>query len=227
MISVIKNANRIIAVSENTKSDIIDILNVDEDKIDIIYHGYNESKKGNKTDRLGKYILFIGRRATYKNFNTFTEAICQLLKREKDMKLICTGKPFNREEIAHLTKLGIADQTFVITTGDNKLNDLYYNALVFVFPSLYEGFGMPILEAFTNDCPVCLSNTSCFPEIAGNAGAYFDPNDHGSILDAVEKVVYNKAFADELILNGQTRLKNFKWTKTIQETLDSYNKALN
>jgi glycosyltransferase involved in cell wall biosynthesis len=113
-----------------------------------------------------------------------------------------------------------------MNADDNKLNELYSNALMFVYPSLYEGFGMPILEAFANNCPVCLSNSSCFPEIAGKAGEYFDPDNHQSILSSMEKVLYNISYAEELVQDGQNRLKMFSWSKTIQETFNSYNKAI-
>ena len=99
------------------------------------------------------------------------------MNKERDLKLICVGLPFNKDELANLKSSKILDQTRVLAVNEETLNNLYSNALVFVYPSLYEGFGMPILEAFANNCPVCLSNTSCFPEIAGDAGVYFDPND--------------------------------------------------
>jgi glycosyltransferase involved in cell wall biosynthesis len=225
MKEVIKNANRLIAISENTKKDLIDILNVNPDKIDVIYHGYSSIGPNNKTENNDRYILYVGRRGEYKNFRVFVQAISPLLKREKDLQLICAGDPFEPEEMMFLSKLGISSQTFALTIGDDRLNNLYSNASVFVFPSLYEGFGLPILEAFANSCPVCLSNTSCFPEIAGIAGAYFDPYDHDSILSAIEKVIYNKDYARTLIREGHNRLKNFSWTKTAEETLKTYNKV--
>jgi glycosyltransferase involved in cell wall biosynthesis len=224
---VIKNANRIISVSENTKKDLIDILNINSDKIDVIYHGYSNIGLNKKREGIdSKYILFVGLRNKYKNFKTFAEVISKLFAREKELKLVCVGKAFNSEELTFLSNLKILDKTIVMNPDDSKLNDLYSNALMFVYPSLYEGFGMPILEAFANNCPVCLSNTSCFPEIAGKAGAYFDPTDHESILSVIEKVLYNNDFAQELIQAGQSRLKIFSWSKTIQETFNSYKKAI-
>ena len=149
-----------------------------------------------------------------------------MLNREKDIKLICVGPPFSSGEMEILSGLGISNQSIAINVDDNSLNDLYSGALVFVYPSLYEGFGMPILEAFANNCPVCLSNTSCFPEIAGNAGVYFDPYDQESILGAITKVIYDTAYAKEIRKEGQTRLADFSWKKTAKETLISYNKAI-
>lgn len=224
--SAVKNASRIIAISENTKKDIIDILNVDPDKIDVVYHGYNTPVQTKKENNYGKYILFVGQRDLYKNFITFAEAISKLLIREKDIKLVCVGAPFTRKEMETFARFGILKQILSINVDDQTLNGLYSNALMFVFPSIYEGFGMPILEAFANNCPVCLSNTSCFPEIAGNAGNYFDPYDHQSILSTIEKVLYDNNYAKEMIIAGQNRLTSFSWQKTAIETASSYYKAI-
>lgn len=223
---VIKNANRIIAVSKNTKKDLMEIMNINSDKIDIIYHGYEKQRSGNKTDSADKYILYVGHRDRHKNFKTFALAISILFSREKELKLICVGDSFGNDEMALLAKLKIVNRTSTRKVNDNELNDLYTNALVFVYPSLYEGFGMPILEAFANNCPVCLSNASCFPEIAGEAAVYFEPESPDSILSAIERVIYNKSLAEKLVQAGQIRLKNYSWTKTAQETLNSYKRAI-
>jgi glycosyltransferase involved in cell wall biosynthesis len=228
---VIKNASRIISVSENTKRDLVEIFNVNPEKIDVIYHGFykrscNKPYTNKIIESFGKYILFVGQRILYKNFKTFAEAVSMLLKKEKGIKLVCVGTPFTSKEKQLLSKLRIGNQTIALNVDDSTLNDLYSNALVFVYPSLYEGFGMPILEAFANNCPVCLSDTSCFPEIAQNAGIFFDPYDNKSILSAIEKIIYDNNFTKELIIAGQKRLNSFSWEKAAKETISSYNKVI-
>lgn len=223
---VIRNANRIIAISENTRKDLVDILKINAEKIDVIYHGYNEIIPPPKKVNSGKYLLFVGRRGYYKNFKKLAEAASILFQREKDLFLMCVGSPFSKEEMEFLTRLEIEKRTFAMNTDSNTLNHLYSNALVFVFPSLYEGFGMPILEAFANNCPVCLSDSSSFPEVAGDAAVYFNPENSESILAAVEKVIYDPVFAEELVNTGKLRLKNFSWSKASQETLNSYRLTL-
>lgn len=223
---VIKNANRVIAISEYTKNDIIEILNVPASKIDVIYHGYNKNTKSKKTKEYTNYILFVGSRDGYKNFNNFVKAISYLFSKERDLRLICVGKPFDKEEISNLKDLRILERSTVINGDENKLSNLYFNALAFVYPSLYEGFGMPILESFTNNCPVCLSNSSCFPEIAADGGSYFDPYNPESILAAIEKILYNDDFRNQLICNGKKRLFGFSWEKTAIETCSTYEKAI-
>lgn len=223
---VIKKANRIISISQNTKKDIVDIFNINPEKIDVIYHGFNKPDIKTKLNNYGRYILFVGRRDNYKNFKTFAKAASSLMKKESDLKLVCVGNPFEKEEIEDLKILKILEKTIALRVDEKTLNNLYSNAMVFVYPSLYEGFGMPILEAFANNCPVCLSNTSCFPEIAGNAATYFDPNDHESILEAIKKVLYDNSYKKQMINAGKKRLLNFSWAKTAEETIASYKKAI-
>lgn len=223
---VIKNASRIISISHNTKNDLIEMLHIPPGKIDVIHHGFNKPSVDNTVNRFGKYILFVGSRERYKNFTTFIRAICVLLNKERDLKLVCVGPPFNKEELAELRKLKIIEYTVILTVDEKTLNSLYANALIFVYPSLYEGFGMPILEAFANNCPVCLSNTSCFPEIAGKAGIYFDPYNSESILEAVTKVLFDNNLKTQMVKAGNERLVDFSWKKAAKETIASYKKTL-
>ncbi len=118
--------------------------------------------------------------------------------------------------------MGIINKTVAIGATEKKLNTLYANALVFVYPTLYEGFGMPILEAFANSCPVCLSNTSALPEVAGKAGVYFDPLDTDSMASAIERVVYDADFSKKMVVLGRDQLKNFSWKKCADLTEKSY-----
>jgi glycosyltransferase involved in cell wall biosynthesis len=222
----IENATRIISISENTKKDLTDILNIDPQKIDVIYHGYNKPKSEYEKNNLGKYILFVGRRSGYKNFSTFASAISLLFKKEKDLKLVCVGEPFNSKEASMLKRLNILEKTTVLTANEEKLNNLYSNALTFVYPTLYEGFGMPILEAFANKCPICVSNTSCLPEIAGDAAVYFDPYSEASILKAMEKIIFSRSLSLELIKKGESRLSSFSWQKTAAHSLNTYKRTL-
>lgn len=223
---VIKKADRVIAISENTKRDVMEFFGIREEKIDVIYHGYTLPGSLPAEDGFGRYMLFVGHRSGYKNFNACIEALAPLLKREDDLKLICVGQPFSPEEIAVAERLGVKNRIQVTQVDDHALNALYAHAQVFIYPSLYEGFGMPILEAFANNCPVCLSNTSCFPEIAGDAGMYFDPRDASSILQAVEKVLYQPQKAGQLRAAGSTRLQQFSWQKAARQTAKTYERTL-
>lgn len=110
--------------------------------------------------------------------------------------------------------------------SDLAMSELYSRAELFVFPSLYEGFGIPILEAFANNFPVALSHASCFPEIAGEAGAYFDPYSVDSIIDTVKKIIYNKSEQQKLIYAGKKQLELYSWNKAARETEETYKRVL-
>ncbi|MEK7699067.1 MAG: glycosyltransferase family 1 protein [Planctomycetota bacterium] len=226
-------ATKIIAISENTKRDIMKLFGIKEDKIEVIYLANslcaNAIKKGKgvASELPQKYLLFVGNRRVYKNFDTFIESISPLLRDDKDLHLICAGGgKFTPSEIAGLEKLGVIHKVTQRPFDDNQLAQLYLNALAFVFPSLYEGFGIPILEAFACGCPVITSNISSLPEVAGNAAEYFDPADKMSILSAVKKVIYNHGLRSELKGKGYERLKGFSWEKTANNTKKLYQSIL-
>ena len=226
MCKVIKNSNRIIAISENTKHDLIDILDVDPGKIDVIYHGFNKIHSKKSINPYGRYLLYVGARPGYKNFKNLAKAFKIISIKDKDLKLVCVGSAFTEKELDELKELEILNRTIAIGVNEIQLNHLYANALAFVYPTEYEGFGMSILEAFSNDCPVCLSNTSCLPEIAGEGGSYFDPYNVDSIVNTVKEVIYNKELAEKMVKKGNKRLENFSWKRCSQETLQTYKKAL-
>ena len=223
---LINNSKRIIAISEHTKTDLIEILNVPVDKIDVIYHGFNKFIQTDQKNDRGRYILFVGARLNYKNFKKLAEAFALLTSSDSDLKLICVGPEFNKEENDYLTKYKIKEKTTSLRVNEKELNHLYSFALAFIYPTLYEGFGMPILEAFANDCPVCLSNASCLPEIAGDAGNYFDPNDAESIFETIRQIIYNADYSAKKIEKGKERLKSFSWKKCAEQTIESYRKTL-
>ena len=149
-----------------------------------------------------------------------------MLLEGKDLKLVCVGPSFDQNEKAFLSQLGVEGQVIALSVSDDVLYSFYRHAQVFVFPSIFEGFGIPILEAFANNCPVCLSNSSCFPEIAGDAALYFDANDKNSILASVEKIISDKKLSSELTKRGRERLSMFTWKTAAQRTTDVYRKAI-
>ena len=222
-------AERIIAISESTKNDIIKFYpNLDPEKIDVVYHG-NPFEKAELTfsasEKKESYILFTGQRGGYKNFTLFVKAVAPLLKKY-NLKLKCTGRSFCKEELEMFDALEISDRCECTFASDDELKKLYANALVFAFPSLYEGFGFPILEAFSCGCPIALSGASCFPEIAGDAAVYFDPNSETDIQNKIENIITSESARRELIKKGFERKKNFSWQKCAFETAQVYEKAM-
>jgi len=215
---LINHSTRIIAVSNNTKKELIELYpNISEDKIDVIYHGFNSENIVYKKVNYDPYILFVGKRESYKNFSFTLNSLLPLLHENKEINFICTGNAFTEEEKQFIEKNNLNGRVFAIAADEITLNSLYRNALVFIYPSLYEGFGIPILEAFGNQCPIAISNISCFPEIAGNAAEYFNPNDSDSILQSVSKIIFDKNYADDLKAKGDIQLKKYSWNKSAIE----------
>jgi len=223
-----QKANRIIAVSERTKLDIIDILNIPEEKIDVVYHGsdFNLIKEDKEfTKKLPKkYILFTGNRNNYKNFINFIKAVSKFLNKDKNLFIICAGGgSFNNDEIKLFKELKIETQLFQYSCNDGQLKSLYINALFFIFPSLYEGFGIPLLEAMACNTPILCSNVSCFPEIVKDSALMFNPYSVEDIKEKIEFALNNNL--DFYIEKGKERFKYFSWDKAREETMDSYKKC--
>jgi len=226
-----EKAAKIIAVSENTKKDILQILKIPNKRIEVIYHGgaavAAQGEKPIEINTPENYILFVGRRRHYKNFNFFVASISSLLLKYPHLFLVCVGKKFSRDEINLFNKLHIKKKIKQIyPKNDKELSAIYKKATALCLPSKYEGFGLPILEAFANNCPVITSNTSSLPEVAGEAAIYFDPKSQESITEAVEKVLKDTRLRETLVELGRKRLENFSWQKTATETLNLYSKVL-
>jgi glycosyltransferase involved in cell wall biosynthesis len=221
-----KKAAHIIAVSENTKKDVIDILNIPEEKISVVYHASSLIKGKNTINLPQNYFLYVGERNNYKNFSFFVLSVEPILKKQKDIFVLCTGKPFNIAEIRLLTELNIRDNFIATFAKENEMFDVYSKAIAFVFPSYYEGFGIPILEAFESSCPAILSNTSCFPEIAQDCALYFPPKSTKQFRQCLEKIIDNASLRTSLTNKGKIRLKNFSWLDSANKTLEVYKRVL-
>jgi glycosyltransferase involved in cell wall biosynthesis len=222
-------ADKIIAISESTKRDIVELLGVDPRKIEVIYLGNSLCPVENvNTSRQAPepYLLFVGRRERYKNFDGLLQIIHPILKKY-GLKLICAGgDPFTSEEQERICKVGADKLVRQQPINDHTLTQLYHQATAFIFPTLYEGFGIPVLEAFACNCPCIVSNLSSLPEVAGDAALYFDPNQPESIAVAIEKLLCDTQLRQMLIEKGRTQLNRFSWQRTVNETLRFYRTLL-
>lgn len=231
---IVKRVDKIIAISQSTKKDLIEILNVDPAKIEVIHLGNSmpilERDHTECTFDIPdtNYLLYVGSRHIYKNFYVFVRSIAHLL-RQYGMKLICGGGgPFDASDYKLFDKLGITGLIDQKPINDRILSNLYHNAYAFVFPTLYEGFGIPVLEAFACNCPCILSSGGSLPEVAGNAAIYFDPVDEQSIANALQRLLNDttSTLRNQLITMGKQRLELFSWQKTVNETIDLYQSLL-
>lgn len=212
---LVNKAERVITISENTKKDILKYYDIDKEKIDIVSWGTSIKVPKGKLDieLPKKYILFIGNRKTYKNFEFFVKSISPLLKGKESPFLVCAGSSgFNEYELSIFKELGIDEKVKHLKfKDDEQWGYIFNNATCFVFPSLYEGFGIPVLEAFACGCPTVLSNSSSLPEVGGDAAVYFDPEDSDSIYSAVKKVIEDSKLREDMIRKGKERFKLYSW----------------
>lgn len=227
---LVEKATKIIAISQSTKKDLIELLGTDESKIEVVYHGNSMFPKSNisiEYEIPRKYLLFVGGRGTYKNFERFIKSIAGLLNQDKELFVVCAGGgKFSNYEIEQFKELGISKQILQFNLDDDSLAYFYKNALAFIFPSLYEGFGIPILESFACGCPLLCSDVSSLPEVAGEAAYYFNPYSEESTRGAVLRVLNDTNLRKDLITKGQERLKKFSWKQTAEQTKKVYESIL-
>lgn len=235
-----RNANVVIAVSRSSKENIVRFLGISKEKIQVIYHGsehqileargQNYSVSGqNEVGGHFPYVLWVGKLFSHKNLPRLLHAFAKLIETSK-MKyrlVICGMRSWGYSPLVKTVKeLGL--QGRVIFKGyvpHNELKPIYNNACLFVFPSLIETFGLPILEAMSHGVPVVTSNYGAMAEIAGDAALLVDPYDVDEIVEAMHKVLTDENLRKDLIKKGLERAKQFSWEKTARETLSVYKKA--
>ena len=232
----INRADAIICISENTKKDLLSIYPnlINHRHIYAVGLGANlkidESLNINPPDRLlnidkstrNRYILFVGKRVKYKNFHSAIIAFSKSSLPKLGFSMICVGSNFSDTENQLFEKLGVQSNVIALENITNKeLNYLYQNAFALVYSSLYEGFGLPPLEAMNCGCPVIASNTSSIPEVVGDAGILINPEDTEAIAAALE-VLIDDSIRHKYIGRGLERAMLFTWEKTAQKHIDIY-----
>ena len=149
-----------------------------------------------------------------------------VVARHPELQIVCTAAHFSEQEQALHHKLGIAGNIQSVMADEPTMERLYRDALAFVFPSFYEGFGMPILEAWNCGCPVLLSDASCFPEIAGDAGLYFNPSSADDMTSKILSVIESPTLRQSLITRAALRLPLFSWQKCADEHMQVYSSLI-
>lgn len=223
-------AAKIITVSECTKKDVVRILNVPEQKVEVVYHGVNEQEFASESECPFKfpYVLYVGDRDNYKNFYLMCKYLIPVFEKYSDLKMVCTGHPFTIEEKNWMDS--IAPNRFVdyFANTSQEMFTLYHNAEAFVYPSDYEGFGIPILEAYQAQCPVLLHNASCFPEIAGEAAVYFTLREKQSdFAEALMSVLEMHNEEKEALIKAQNaRLSCYSWKRSAEQLENIYQSVI-
>ena len=250
--SAVTRADRIICISECTRQDLIGIFGIQPDKVSVVHLGCDslpqasdetEANDGTEaidgteaSDATGArprakrpFLLYVGLREGYKNFDSMLRAIALSSRLSGDFDVVAFGGgAFSAHEQAQIRELGFREGQVRQQAGDDQaLARLYRAAAAFIYPSTYEGFGLPPLEAMTLGCPVICSDRSSIPEVVGDAGEYFNPDHPESIARAIEAVVYSCARTTTLMAAGRQRAALFTWRRCAQGHLDVYRSLVN
>lgn len=247
--------DKVVAVSQSTKNDLKELFNIADEKIRVIYHGLDERFLNKKTKKdieqakdkyhiKNNYLLFLSPLENRKNICRIVQSFDLLkaeikkdpqkfsvvLKNDQDIKLVLAGKPGSAEnKIKNKIKCSVNKNDIIVANyvQPDDLGALFAGAKAFVFPSLYEGFGLPILEAMSANLPVITSNISSMPEITGPGNAIFvNPYKIEEITQAMVDVLSQPELREKIIANYQTKIKEYSWQKTAKETLEIYKKLV-
>jgi len=239
--TAVKRAKKVIAVSANTKKDIIEALGVSDDSIEVVYNGINTHEYSSVSDQDAKkarerydlknpYFLYIGVWRDHKNMPRMLKAYAEALKKGLDVDMVIAGRedPVYREVRDTIVAENLQKRVRILGfVEDEQLAALYHDARAYVLPSLYEGFGLQILESMAAGIPVISSNVSSMPEIAGKEGAlFFKPTSIESMTQAMIDINADDSLRKKLISYGKTRVQEFSWEKMGKETLAIYLQCL-
>lgn len=232
--NAIKNAASILAVSQHTKNDILKHFRISSEKVFVTHEAADLLPKTpsdlprqevlKKYGIMKPYILYVGNAYPHKNLDVLATAFREVIRKHPLLKLVLVGKEdyFYRRLKKFVEEERIKNIVFADFVSDNHLPIFYQEAQAYVFPSLYEGFGLPPLEAMCEGTPVICSSSSCLPEILGEAAHYFDPKATGEIAEAIEKVLIDAELRKKLISAGRKQIKKFSWERMAELTLKIY-----
>lgn len=226
----VRKAKRIFTISLASKDDIIREYKVASDKVTVTYPGTKPTLSAKSRMKKGNYILFVGTLQPRKNIERLVEAFAKIKTQFPELELFIVGKKgWLYEEILKApTKYGVSDSVkFLGFVDDTGLPKLYQEAQCFILPSLYEGFGLPLLEAMKYGCPVITSNVSSLPEVGGEAALYVDPQSAEDIAEKLAKVLSDSKLRAEMTKKGYAQVKKFSWEKTAKETLEALEEIAN
>lgn len=211
-------SDHIICVSKNTAKDLQYYYNIPDHKISIIYNGVSDEYFSLHRDSSdSRSLLFVGSRSGYKNFDLVVDAV----KKMPEFNLKIVGSPLNENELKFLKNNLNGRFNYIGRLTNKELNVEYNNAFALIYPSSYEGFGIPVLEAMKTGCPVIAVNSSSIPEVVGDAGILLKKISVDELVDAINQI---HSIRKELINRGLQQAKLFSWDKCYAETLDVYNK---
>lgn len=215
-------ADIIIAISQTTADDLVEMWGIERSRIRVIYLGASETASQPLPSLPHPYVLYVGSRTRgYKNFDLIVRALSEYPPLA-DLSLVAFGDPFSRAEERFLDSYRVRSRAVAISGTDEQLAAAYDGAAMLACPSLYEGFGLPPLEAMQRGCVVAFADRGALPEIVGDAGAAFDPHSVESLREKLSMLLYDDALSQRLRVLGHERAKQFSWSRMVNQTLDAY-----
>lgn len=234
----VEAADALVAVSEHTKRDLVEYYDAPPEKVHVVYNGvdpfFAPLPRADREPTLREhgvsepFVLYVGNRGGYKNFATLLQAFAGW-ERASEYQLVCVGSPpeWTDDERETISEAGLGKTvTLVSDVDDETLHAFYTAAAAFVYPSKYEGFGLPPLEAMRCRTPVIVAEAASIPEVVGDAGLYFDPASSERLRERLERLATDDSLREQLVAAGAERAKQFTWQRTAAETLAVYRDLL-
>jgi glycosyltransferase involved in cell wall biosynthesis len=234
----VRRSDRVIVDSDSTRRDLVELLGTSAERIDVVPLGMGSIRRRDPLsetelrERLGlgerRVVLSLSAKRPHKNLAALLGALARMETTRRPVLVVPGYETWHEAELRERAKaLGVErDVRFLGWLSGEELEGLWGVAEAFVYPSLYEGFGLPVLEAMARGVPVACSNASSLPEVAGDAALLFDPSDEAAIAAAVERLLTDRAEAERLRALGLERARQFSWERTARLTLESYRRAL-
>lgn len=226
----VESADHVICVSQSTKQDLVKVYGLINAPITVVHHGVDSRFRPDvpKRDFLpDRYILFVGNRSHYKDADVLYRAFSQVALTDPDISLLCVGGAgISPSESQRLADLGIRERVSQRFLGDDSIISAYAHAELFVFPSHFEGFGLPAMEAMASGAPTVLAGTTSLPEVGGDAAAYFNPGDARQLAGLLIELLADDVARGEMRRRGLARAADFTWSRAAKETAGVYRSVL-
>ena len=226
----VQECDAIICISETTKRDLQAVYAVGDKPVVVTNLAVSDQFRPRGSQRMSlpdQYVLFIGQRSGYKNASVLLRSMASLVSSHRDLWLVLVGGgSLTQSEQAEAATLGLTNRLVQLHVPDADLPDVYAGAAAFVFPSRYEGVGLPVLEAFASGAPTLLADTEIFREVAGAESAFFDPDNHEQLAGLIARCLTDPVYRRELASSGSRRLAEYSWERTAQQTSLVYQQLL-
>lgn len=227
---VAHKTNHIITPSQFTKQDLIDTYHINPDKISVTYESadFDQVTAEPYPTPFRQFIMYVGQQSTYKNIARLGDAHQKLLEHYPDSGLLLVGSLNQAAKLnqAYFEQHNYRNIQFTGFVSDQQLAWLYQHCSAYIFPSFYEGFGLPGVEAMAAGAPLISSNATCLPEIYADGALYFDPSDTNDLVDKISQVLSNQQLRQDLISRGKRRAHDFSWQTMAEQTLDIYQQVI-